>query len=76
MVSAAPCGQRRADGVVDGSRSRSGSAGSIFLCNGAAAGDPVELFEDEERSGLALICLVVVAAIAVAILGVGAQILG
>jgi hypothetical protein len=38
--------------------------------------DPVELFEDDERSGLALIRLVALAAVAVAILAVAAQFLG
>jgi hypothetical protein len=48
----------------------------IFLRSGGAAADPVEQLEDDERSGLALIRRLVFAAIAVAILGVGAQFLG
>jgi hypothetical protein len=76
MVSAAPHCQRRTDGVVPGSRSRSGSVGSIFLRSGGADADPVVLLEDDERSGLALIRRLVFAAIAVAMLGVGAQIFG
>jgi hypothetical protein len=47
----------------------------IFLPDAGIDADPVEMFEDAERSGLTLIGLVVVAAAAVAILGVAAQLL-
>jgi hypothetical protein len=76
MVSAAALGWHRPAGAVAGPESRSGSAAPICLRSGGADADPVALFEDEVRSGLALIRLLVIAAIAVAMLGVGALFLG
>jgi hypothetical protein len=76
MVSATSLGQRRPAGAVAGAGSRSGSAAPIWLRSAGADADPVELFEEDVRSGLALIRLLVCAAIAVAMLGVGAQIFG
>jgi preprotein translocase subunit Sec61beta len=76
MVSAAPLCQRRPAGVAPGSGSRSGAPGTFFPRSAGAAADPVALLEDDERSALTLIRLVVLAAIAVAILGVAAQMFG
>jgi hypothetical protein len=51
-------------------------AGAVDLTTSSTAGDPVEWFEDDVRSGMTLVRLVVLAATAVAIIGLAAQLLG
>jgi hypothetical protein len=65
-----PTGDRLVDPV------RFMPAGFVDLTPSSSARDPVEMFEDDVRSGLTLVRLVVLAAAAVAIIGLAAQLLG
>jgi hypothetical protein len=66
----APTGDRLVDPV------RFMPAGFVDLTPSSPASDPVELYEDDVRSGLTLVRLVVLSAAAVAIIGLAAQLLG